>query len=45
MIKLLIKIVVINVTDNPAIVAWIITALLSHSVEEYILAIGGSNPA
>ena len=25
-------------------VAWIVRALLSHSVEEYVLAIGGSNP-
>ena len=30
---------------NPAVVAWIIRALFSHSVEEYVLAIGGSNPA
>ena len=26
-------------------VAWIVRALFSHSVEEYVLAIGGSNPA
>ena len=27
------------------VVAWIVRALLSHSVEDYILAIRGSNPA
>ena len=26
-------------------VAWIVRALFSHSVEEYVLAIGGSNPS
>ena len=30
---------------HPAVVAWIVRALFSHSVEEYVLAIGGSNPA
>ena len=30
---------------NPAMAAWTVRALLSHSVEEYVLAIGGSNPA
>ena len=25
-------------------VAWILSVLLSHSVEEFVLAIGGSNP-
>ena len=29
----------------PAVVAWIVRALLLHSAEEYILVIGGLNPA
>ena len=28
---------------RPAVVAWIVRALFSHSVEECVLAIGGSN--
>ena len=34
-----------NLKKYPAVVVWIVRALLSHSVEEYVLAIGGSNPA
>ena len=34
-----------NVFQSAAVVAWILRALLSHSVEEYVLAIGGLNPA
>ena len=34
-----------SLKQDPAVVAWIVKALLSHSVEEYVLAIGGSNPA
>ena len=32
-------------SGGPAVVAWIVSALLSHSVEEYVLAISGLNPA
>ena len=29
---------------HPAVVGWIVRALFSHSIEEYVLAISGSNP-
>ena len=30
---------------RPAVVAWIVRELFSHSIEEYVLAIRRSNPA
>ena len=34
----------IGVGFSPAAVAWIVRVLFSHSVEEYVLGISGSNP-